>query len=364
MSLKPTDLYSFMHKSVVGQDDALRYVSVAIFKHLCGDAVGNLLMIGNSGTGKTTVMRAVEQLYLANPSFQKHRVVARLNANTLANEEGTVLTGRQLFQTLQDRAVQILGEQATPDNVKLLIEHATVCIDEVDKVSTIVGGKSNPTGINVQQSLLTLMEDEKVTFDTQLVVDGKYRPVQMEIDTKKLLFICGGAFEELYDQVYARVYEEKGQEELTEMVSAFDGGVEFEQVFSLSEYLRQEDLFKFGMLPQFLSRFDTTLVLAELTPEVLEVIFTGTKDSLFESSKRFFQRFKIALQMTDEAKRLIAQQAARQARVGARALKEVYGRIIKPFEFEPFQQSHVVKNDENEGYTLTLTKELVESSLS
>ena len=198
MSLKPTDLYSFMHKSVVGQDDALRYVSVAIFKHLCGDAVGNLLMIGNSGTGKTTVMRAVEQLYLANPSFQKHRVVARLNANTLANEEGTVLTGRQLFQTLQDRAVQILGEQATPDNVKLLIEHATVCIDEVDKVSTIVGGKSNPTGINVQQSLLTLMEDEKVTFDTQLVVDGKYRPVQMEIDTKKLLFICGGAFEELY----------------------------------------------------------------------------------------------------------------------------------------------------------------------
>ena len=260
-------------------------------------------------------------------------------------------------------AVQILGDQATQDNVKLLIEHATVCIDEVDKVSTVVGGKANPTGINVQQSLLTLMEDEKVTFDTQLLVDGDFKPVQMEIDTKKLLFICGGAFEELYDQVYARVYEEKGQEELTEMVSAFDGGVEFEQVFSLSEYLRQEDLFKFGMLPQFLSRFDTTLVLAELTPEVLEVIFTGTKDSLFESSKRFFLRFKIDLLMTDEAKSLIAQHAARQARVGARALKEVYGRIIKPFEFEPFQQDHVTKNDENEGYTLTLTKELVESSL-
>ena len=90
------------------------------------------------------------------------------------------------------------------------------------------------------------------------------------------------------------------------MVSAFDGSVEFQQVFSLSEYLRQEDLFKFRMLPQFLSRFDTTLVLAELTHEVLEVIFTGTKDSLFKSSKRFFQRFKIALQMTDEAKKLIA----------------------------------------------------------
>ena len=197
-----------------------------------------------------------------------------------------------------------------------------------------------------------------MTFDTQLLVDGDFKPVQMEIDTKKLLFICGGAFEELYDQVYARVYEEKGQEELTEMVSAFDGGVEFEQVFSLSEYLRQEDLFKFGMLPQFLSRFDTTLVLAELTPEVLEVIFTGTKDCFFESSKRFFKRFKIDLQMTDGAKKLITQHAARQARVGARALKEVYGRVIKPFEFAPFQQDHVSKNEADEGYTLTLTKEL------
>ncbi len=229
-----------------------------------------------------------------------------MNANTLANEEGTVLTGKQLFQTLQDRAVQVFGERATPDAVKLHIEHATVCIDEVNKVSTVVGGKANPTGINVQQSLLTLMEEEKVTFDTRLLVDGDFKPVQMEIDTKKLLVICGSAFEELYDKVDARVYEEKGQEELTELVSAFDGSVEFQQVFSLSEYLRQEDLFKFRMLPQFLSRFDTTLVLAELTHEVLEVIFTGTKDSLFKSSKRFFQRFKIDLQMTDEAKKLIA----------------------------------------------------------
>lgn len=358
MSLKPADLYGFLRKHVAGQDEALRFVSVAIFKHLCGEPVGNLLLIGNSGTGKTTIMRAVEQLYRANPSFQKHRVVARLNANTLASEDGDVITGKQLFKTVQDRAVQILGKEASVANIQTLIEHATICIDEVDKVSAVVGGRANPTGIHIQQSLLTLMEDENVTFETQLLDGASYRPVQMEIDTRKLLFICAGAYEELYDQVYGRVFEEKGQEELTEMVSGFDGGVEFAQVFSLSEHLRQEDMFKYGMMPQFLSRFDTTLVLGELTPAILETIFA----EIFETSKRFFARFQIDLRMTDEARKLIAQHAALQTRVGARALKDVYSRVIKPFEFDPAHGGHLEKLD-GDRQALTLTAELVRASL-
>ncbi len=370
MSLKPTDLFNFMGKHVAGQNEALRYVSVAIFKHLCGEPVGNLLMIGNSGTGKTTIMRAVEQMYAANPSFHKHRVVARMNANTLASEEGEVITGRQLFKTVQDRAVQILGKEATPESVKTLIEHATICIDEVDKVSAVVGGRSNPTGIHIQQARLTLMEDERVTFDTQLLDGNEFRPLRMEIDTRKLLFICAGAYDALYDQVYARIFEEKGQEEMTEMTSDFDGNVAFEQVFSLSEHLTQEDLFKYGMMPQFLSRFDTTLVLGELSPEILESIFAGTKDSIFEASKRFFERFKIELRITDGAKKLIARKAALQSRVGARALKDVYSRVIKPFEFDPFSRGSeggggsVEKLGDDGRHSLTLTEELVEERLA
>ena len=136
-----------LHSRVIGQDEALKYVSVAIFKHIWGEAVGNVLMIGNSGTGKTTIMRAIEHFYSANPSLRQFRVVVRMNANTLSHEEGQVITGKQLLKTLQDRAVQILGKQATLESVKDLIEHATVCIDEVDKVSTIVGGKSNPISL-------------------------------------------------------------------------------------------------------------------------------------------------------------------------------------------------------------------------
>lgn len=369
MALKPLDLFNFMRKHVAGQDEALRYVSVAIFKHLCGEPVGNLLLIGNSGTGKTTIMRAIEQMYLANPSFQKHRVVARMNANTLASEQGEVISGRQLFQTVQDRAIQILGKEATPDNVKTLIEHATICIDEVDKVSSLIGGRANPTGINIQQSMLTLMEDERVTFETRLLDGADYRPVQMEIDTRKLLFLCAGAYEELYDQVYARIYEEKGQEEMTEMTSDFSGNVAFEQVFSLTEHLTQEDLFKYGMMPQFLSRFDATLVLRELSPEVLETIFAGTKDSIFETSKRFFERYQIELRITDGAKKLIANQAALQTRVGARALKDVYSRVIEPFEFDPSWQAREGKPSSLETLddgrqALTLSEELVVARLA
>ena len=360
---RPVDLHKVLQSQVIGQDEALKYVSVAIFKHVCGEPVGNIMMIGNSGTGKTTIMRAIERFYQANPTLQKYRVVARMNANTLAQEDGQVITGKQLFKTLQDRAEQILGKQSTPDDVKLLIEHATICIDEVDKVSTVVGDKPNPIGINIQQSLLTLMEDEKVTFDTHILDGDEYRPIQMEIDTSKLLFICGGAFEELYNQVYARVLDEGGQEELSQFVPDINGNVAFEQVFSLSEHLRQDDLFTYGMFPQFLSRFDTTLVLKDLTPKVLESIFDGPPDSLFQLSKRYFQRFNIELQITEKAKQLIAYHASLQSRIGARALKDVYGRVIKPFEFDPFQEGKLTKLEGDNRYALALTEEIIEESL-
>jgi ATP-dependent Clp protease ATP-binding subunit ClpX len=207
------------------------------------------------------------------------------------------------------------------------------------------------------------MEDEKVTFDTRLLDGDAYRPIQMEIDTSKLLFVCGGAFEELYNQVYARVLDEGGQEGLSRFVPDVDGNVAFEQVFSLSEHLRQDDLFTYGMFPQFLSRFDTTLVLKDLTPKVLESIFDGPPDSLFQMSKRYFQRFNIELQITEKARQLIAYHASLQSRIGARALKDVYGRVIKPFEFDPFQEGKLTKPEGENRQVLTLTEEIVNAGL-
>ena len=134
---------------------------MAIFKHLQGEKYGNLLLIGNSGTGKTTIMRGIESLYNAHEEFAEYRVVLIMNANTFATEEGAVDTSR-LFSRLEERTRQVLGEGATAEQIGRSMERATVCLDEIDKVSGMIGGKPYVTGINIQQAVLTLIEGERV----------------------------------------------------------------------------------------------------------------------------------------------------------------------------------------------------------
>ncbi|HOO55315.1 MAG TPA: AAA family ATPase [bacterium] len=360
--MRPRDIFNEIKKDIIGQDDVLKYVAVAIFKHACGDKFGNIIMIGNSGTGKTSIMKSMERMYMTNPFFEKHRVVVRMNANSLANEEGEVITGAQLFKTLQDRATQLLGKNATLEKMQEYIEHATVCIDEIDKITSYVGGKPNVVGINIQQSVLTLMEGETVVFETKLLKDGQFKDYQMNIDTGNMLFICGGAFEELYNQVYARVFEEGKQDKLTKMVMSDDGKVSFEQIFTLKSNITQEDIFEYGMLPQFISRFDNAIVLGDLSPDDLEIIFTEPDQSVFNLSKKYFRQFKIELSITKKAKRLIAIEASKLSRTGARALKDVYGRIIKPFEFDPFEHEQVRELGQDQ-YELTIDEKIVKNAL-
>lgn len=362
-TMRPRDIFNYMKKGIIGQDEILKYVAVAIFKHVIGDPYGNIILVGNSGTGKTSIMRAMEQMYAEFPFFEKHRVVVRMNANSLANEEGEVITGKQLFQTLQDKAVQLLGKSATPEKIRDYIQHATVCVDEIDKITTKIGGRPNIIGINIQQSLLTLMEDETVIFDSQYFDGEKFVPIQLEIDTSNILFICGGAFEELYNQVYSRVFEEGIQEKLTQMVMDVDGNVQFKKIFSLKENLMQDDLFVYGMLPQFMSRFDNTVILNDLSPTDLIKIFAEIPNSLFKVSKKFFKQYNIELSITEKALKLLAFQAALQPRVGARALKDVYNRIIKPYEFDPFEMNEVTKLGDDNKYELTITERIIKNRL-
>ena len=108
MSMKPVEVHEFLSSSVIGQEETLRYVSVAIFKHLQGEKYGNLLLIGNSGTGKTTIMRGIEALYAEHEEFREYRVVLIMNASTLATEEGAVDVTR-LFARLEDVGITASG---------------------------------------------------------------------------------------------------------------------------------------------------------------------------------------------------------------------------------------------------------------
>lgn len=359
--MRPTEIYEHLQKDVIGQEESLRFVSVAIFKHLQGEPYGNLLLIGNSGTGKTTVMRAMEHLYQTEEDFSKYRVVVIMNANTFASEEGAVDTHR-LFVRLEERARQILGDGASAEEIGLYMQHATVCLDEIDKVSGVVGGKPYVTGLNIQQALLTMIEGEKVLHPITVMKGKVPERVSLTVDTGKMLFLGAGAFETLYDQVFKRVTSPTSRVKLPTDTVYENGEVQIREVFHLRDHFKQEDLFDYGMQPQFLSRFDNAIILEDLHAGLLSRIFTEPRDSVFRASKNFFRKYKIELEITDAAVGKIAEEASLSSRIGARALKAVWGRVIKPFEFDPFSQEQVKKD--GDGYRLIIDDALVSRNLA
>lgn len=358
--MKPVEINEFLQADVIGQQDTLKFVSVAIFKHLQGERYGNLLMIGNSGTGKTTIMRSMERLYQAHSEIHEYRVVVIMNANQFASEEGIVDPNRLLIR-LEERAREILGEAATAEQIGAYMQHATVCIDEIDKVSAVVGGKPYVTGINIQQGLLTLIEGERILYPVTVYKDKQLEKAAIHVDTGKMLFLCAGAFETLYDQVYRRVTAPTSRVKLPTETVYENGEVQIREYFTLRHWFKQEDLFDYGMQPQFLSRFDNAIILEDLNAGILSRIFLEPRDAVFSASKNFFKNYGIDLEVTEGAVRKVAEEAARSSRIGARALKAVWGKVIKPFEFDPFSQADV--KEEGDRHRLVVDEAIVTNAL-
>jgi ATP-dependent Clp protease ATP-binding subunit ClpX len=359
--MKPTEINDFLQADVIGQEDTLKFVAVAIFKHLAGERYGNLLMIGNSGTGKTTIMRAMERLYQAHTEIHRNRVVVIMNANQFASEEGVVDPNR-LLERLEERAREILGESATAEEIGEYMQHATVCIDEIDKISAVVGGKPYVTGINIQQGLLTLIEGERILYPITVYRNKQLEKSPVHIETGKMLFLCAGAFESLYDQVYRRVTSPTSRVKLPTETVYENGEVEIREFFTLRHWFKQEDLFDYGMQPQFLSRFDNAIILEDLHAGTLARIFIEPRDSVFRASQNFFRKYGIELEVTEDAARKVADEASKSSRIGARALKAVWGTIIKPYEFDPFAQPEVRKD--GAGHRLVVDEAMVARSLT
>lgn len=335
----PPDILSALREGVLGQDRALRFVSVAIHKHILGKVSGNLLLIGSSGTGKTTIMNRIQNLYDSTPGLEPFRAVTILNANLLVDPERTEFRPDRIFSAIEQRARVLLGGEPSLEELRETMERATVCVDEIDKMSTLVGGRPNPVGVVLQQGLLTLMEGERVPYRLHGTENG--RPVErtVEIDTRKIMFVCGGAFEGLYDQVYFRVTKAGSGERLkTEAVRTADGSVRLEQRFSLAEYLKTRDLFDYGMVPQFMARFDKVVVLNDLTREVLEKILLESEDSPYARTRRYFESLGLELVLEPLAAALMAEKAAQENRTGARALREVFSEVVNPIEFDPWSE--------------------------
>lgn len=362
-SLMPQDIYDHLASRVLGQEAALRAISVAVYKHVNRIGGARILMIGNSGTGKTTIMKAIEELYSSHESLAAFRAMTIMNARTLLNEAGDVDTFG-IFRSLESRVAAMLGEKRPPQAVLSLMENATVCLDEIDKISGKVAGKPDVTGITLQQALLTLIEGERVLYRARVFADGAERIAKLPINTRNMLFVCGGAFEELYDQVYSRVENKEDERRLKE-IRDYDKqhGMKTTILFTLRDYLKLSDLFHYGMAPQFLSRFSSIAVLDDLGRETLQRILLHSADSPYLHSKAYFRTMGIDLQLTEGAVEAIVAHAAENTRLGARALREDFARVVVDMEFDPLG-SPGLRETEHGGKALTIDAGMVAEKLA
>jgi len=329
----PVAISTALRQRVMGQDTAVREMAVALSKHLAGLRVGNILMIGSSGTGKTTLMRAVEGFLASDPALASRSAVIRIHANVLGEEGARQRPGEAVVGRLLERAREQLGPGTPVAELVARAAHGLVFVDEVDKIRTQIGGQPHIPGIRAQEALLTLIENEAVPVALPPWAGGG----TATIDSSGLLFVCAGAFEGLYDAVFDRVTIGRDRGSLQPKTVVEGGKVREELIFELREWLRNEDLFDYGMSPQFLSRFDAVVLLNNLTVDELVHIFLEAPESALRQTRAYFESRGVHLALSPAAVRRIATEASRQPRLGARALKEVFRRVIRDYEYDPSQ---------------------------
>jgi ATP-dependent Clp protease ATP-binding subunit ClpX len=335
----PQRIADALRARVIGQEPAVREMAIALSKHLAGLSTGNILMIGSSGTGKTTLMRAVEGFLEAQEDPSRLPVVVRLHANVLAEEARRGRPGEAVVERLLERAREKLGPEEVARAVRdqgapAVLARASsglVFVDEIDKIRSVVGDRANVEGIRAQEALLTLIENEAVPVKLPEWAGGG----DATFDSSRLLFVCAGAFEGLYDAVYDRVTIGRDRGAL-QPVNVMEGeDVRQAHDFRLRDWLRHEDLFDYGLTPQFISRFDAVVLLRDLGVEELTRIFLESPDSGYRQAREYFATRGVRLALSPAAVAKIAAAAAKQPRLGARALREVFRRVIRDHEFEP-----------------------------